>query len=143
MPIVGNLAARFGLNTNIVIPTGIAFQNTDGIGVGAALVASSILSMTSTTAGFLPPRMTTTQRDAIATPATGLVIYNTTTSAYNFYDGANWLPMLMANSSGDVVLSTAAKGIIVVTPDGAHTVRLAAANIDGDGNSSITTEVVS
>jgi hypothetical protein len=40
--------------------------------------SSSILDLRSTTSGFLPPRMTTTQRDAITTPATGLMIYNTT-----------------------------------------------------------------
>jgi hypothetical protein len=40
--------------------------------------ASAILQMDSTTRGFLPPRMTTTQRDAISSPAIGLEIYNTT-----------------------------------------------------------------
>jgi len=55
-----------------------------------ANVASSILELTSTTKGFLPPRMTTTQRDNIATPAEGLVIYNTTTQVLNFYNGSAW-----------------------------------------------------
>ena len=41
-------------------------------------VASSLLTMESTTKGFLPPRMTTTQKNAIATPATGLVVYDST-----------------------------------------------------------------
>ncbi len=140
---ITNIKDRFGLNTNIVIPTGIAVQDTDGIGIGAALVASAILSMTSTTKGVLPPRMTTTQRDAIVSPATGLVLFNTTTGEYNYYNGAAWLVLVEVNASGDIVLTTAAKGIIVTTPDGLHTVRLAAANIDADGNSSITTEVVS
>jgi hypothetical protein len=34
--------------------------------------------------------MTTTQRDAIATPATGLKVYNTTTNTTDTYDGATW-----------------------------------------------------
>jgi hypothetical protein len=34
--------------------------------------------------------MTTAQRDLIATPAEGLVIYNTTTQVLNFYNGAVW-----------------------------------------------------
>jgi len=59
-------------------------------GAGRAAVTSSILELFSTTQGFLPPRMTTTQRDAIASPATGLVIYNTTTLAANVYNGTNW-----------------------------------------------------
>ena len=40
--------------------------------------ASSILTCVSTTKGFLPPRMTTTQKNAIGTPATGLIVYDTT-----------------------------------------------------------------
>jgi hypothetical protein len=40
--------------------------------------ASSVLDVQSTTKGFLPPRMTTTQKNAIASPAAGLVVYDTT-----------------------------------------------------------------
>ena len=40
-------------------------------------VASSILTLASTTQGFLPPRMTKAQREAISSPATGLVVYQT------------------------------------------------------------------
>ena len=52
--------------------------------------ASSILELRSTTKGFLPPRLTTTERDLITTPAIGLVIYNTNTSLLNFYNGSSW-----------------------------------------------------
>jgi hypothetical protein len=48
--------------------------------------ASSILDMTSVTQGLLSPRMTTAKRDAILNPATGLLIYNTTTSHFNYFD---------------------------------------------------------
>lgn len=48
------------------------------------------LEVTSTTQGFLPPRMTTTQRDAIVSPAEGLVIYNTTDKKHQGYDGTSW-----------------------------------------------------
>lgn len=48
--------------------------------------ASSILDIQSTNRGFLLPRLTTTQRDAISLPATGLLIYNTSTSVFNFYN---------------------------------------------------------
>lgn len=44
----------------------------------------------STTQGWLPPRMTTAQRDAISSPADGLMIFNTTTGNYNFYNGTVW-----------------------------------------------------
>ena len=36
------------------------------------------VSINSTTQGFLPPRMTTTQKNAIASPAAGLVVYDST-----------------------------------------------------------------
>jgi hypothetical protein len=52
--------------------------------------ASAVLQADSTTRGFLPPRMTEAQRDLIASPATGLVIYNTTTNVLNFYNGSAW-----------------------------------------------------
>lgn len=57
-------------------------------GVTANAVASSILDLVSTTKGFLPPRMTGTQRDAISAPAAGLVVYNTTTNKLNVYTTA-------------------------------------------------------
>ena len=55
-----------------------------------ANLASSILSLESTTKGFLPPRMTTTQKNAIATPATGLVVYDTTLNALSSFNGTTW-----------------------------------------------------
>jgi hypothetical protein len=62
--------------------------------------ASSILELRSTSAGFLPPRMTTAQRDAITTPATGLVIFNTSTNLFNFFNGTAW--NVLSVSSGTV-----------------------------------------
>ena len=61
----GSERARIATSGNILINT-----TTD--------VASSLLTIESTTKGFLPPRMTTTQKNAIATPAAGLVVYDTT-----------------------------------------------------------------
>ena len=52
--------------------------------------ASAKLDVSSTTKGFLPPRMTTVQRNAIASPATGLTIYNTTINAFQVYNGTAW-----------------------------------------------------
>lgn len=48
--------------------------------------ASSILDLTSNSQGILTPRMTTEQRNLISSPANGLLIYNTTTSGFNYYD---------------------------------------------------------
>jgi hypothetical protein len=55
-----------------------------------SVTASAILDLTSTTKGFLPPRMTTTQINAIATPAEGLMAYNTTISHLCVYQAGAW-----------------------------------------------------
>jgi len=55
--------------------------------------ASAIMSAASTTQGFLPPRMTTTQRDAISSPAEGLMVYNTSTHHPNYYNGTSWVQL--------------------------------------------------
>lgn len=60
--------------------------NTDG----TAADASSILDVKSTTKGMLVPRMTTTQRTAITSPATGLLVFDTDTKSFWFYSGSAW-----------------------------------------------------
>lgn len=52
--------------------------------------ASSLFEVKSTVKGALLPRMTTTQRNAISSPATGLEIYNTTTNRKEVYNGTFW-----------------------------------------------------
>ncbi len=47
--------------------------------------SSSILELLSNNKGMLAPRMTTDQRNLISNPANGLLIYNTTTSGFNYY----------------------------------------------------------
>ena len=67
------------------------YNNGSNLGVGTTSPhASALTDLTSTTQGFLPPRMTTVQRNAIASPAIGLVIFNITTNCLNFYTGADW-----------------------------------------------------
>ena len=61
-----------------------------GLSVGAALNTSAILQADSTTKGILFPRMTTTQKNAIATPASGLVVYDTTLNKLCVYGAASW-----------------------------------------------------
>lgn len=52
---------------------------------------SALLHLESTTMGFLPPRMTYAQRDAIVNPAHGLVVFITEDSTLQFWNGACWL----------------------------------------------------
>ena len=62
------------------------------IGIGTTTPdASSILDMTSTAQGVLIPRMTSVQRDAIAAPAVGLQVYDTSTNSVWIFNGASWI----------------------------------------------------
>ena len=63
------------------------------INKNAAPAASSVLELVSTTRGFLLPRMTTTQRTAIASPADGLMVYDTTLSHVCVYQSTLWVKL--------------------------------------------------
>ncbi len=52
--------------------------------------ASAALDLTSTTKGLLPPRMTTTQKNDISSPAEGLVVYDSTLHLPYYYSGSAW-----------------------------------------------------
>jgi hypothetical protein len=90
----GSTAGRFDIRGQY----DMSFQagRTGGVGgfsfgnLNAAPAASAIVDITSTTKGFLPPRMTTTERNAITSPAAGLSVYNTTLGTTDTYDGATW-----------------------------------------------------
>jgi hypothetical protein len=55
---------------------------------------SAILDAASSSQGMLIPRMTTGERDLIASPAQALQIYNTTTKCFEFYDDGYWQPIV-------------------------------------------------
>lgn len=63
------------------------------VGIGTVTPgASSILDVSSTTKGVVIPRMTKTQRNAIATPVAGMMIYQTNnTPGLRVYNGTNWM----------------------------------------------------
>jgi hypothetical protein len=63
------------------------------LGAAAAAAASALLDIRSTTRGFLPPRMTTTQKNAIASPATGLMVMDITTLKLCVYNGSSWVDL--------------------------------------------------
>jgi hypothetical protein len=67
-----------------------------GIGTGSSINASAKVQVDSTTQGFLPPRMTAAQRAAIASPATGLIVYQTDgTEGVYVYSGGTWKSLTM------------------------------------------------
>lgn len=96
------------------VPTGLKMTLANGLHVGTTVVsrsngevgaatgfvqgtgartASTSLDLQSTAAGALLNRLTTVQRDAIGTPATSLLIFNTTTNRFEYYTGTAWKPI--------------------------------------------------
>ncbi len=51
-------------------------------------------TVNTTTGAFSPPRMTTTQRDAVASPSNGMMIYNTSTDKFNVYQAGGWVALV-------------------------------------------------
>lgn len=63
----------------------------NGIVIGSQVASlTAALDVQSNVKGFLPPRMTTTQKNAISSPANGLVVYDTTVGALYVYSGGSW-----------------------------------------------------
>jgi hypothetical protein len=71
------------------IKNGALIGGTTGIGTDTP-DPSSILDLTSTTQGFLLPRMTDTEMNSIASPVAGLMIWNTDSKLIWVYDGGLW-----------------------------------------------------
>jgi len=67
---------------------------------------SSILQADSTSQGFLPPRMTTAQRNAITSPATGLIVFDTDIVKNYVYNGTNWQGVIIPNSSNNTLVNS-------------------------------------
>lgn len=76
----------------ILIPALLCnFYSFSQVGIGTTSPdPSSMLDIKSTTQGFLPPRMTSDQRDAIDSPAEGLFIYNLDSSCFQYFKGTSW-----------------------------------------------------
>jgi hypothetical protein len=83
--VAGNTQAFyvFSSTRNVTLQNGGTFTD----------IASARLAVNSTTQGFLPPRMTTTQKNAIASPATGLMVYDTTLNLISVYNGTIWISL--------------------------------------------------
>lgn len=96
-----NLEGTLKLYTDIATGSGTEIMRFDQAGntnvvtnlnVGATAVTNSkaALEVTSTTKGFLPPRMTTTEKNAISSPPEGLIVYDTTLHKLCVYTGSAW-----------------------------------------------------
>ena len=75
-------------------PSGLVISNTGGTDTPQS---SSIMEIRSTNKGVLLPSMTTTNRNAIATPQKGLLIFNNVANQFNFFDGTSWQQAFFGN----------------------------------------------
>jgi hypothetical protein len=123
--------------------TAVVFTATTYAQVGIGTTnpdTSAALDITSITKGLLPPRMTTTQRNAISSPAVGLMIYCTncgTNGEPQFYNGSAWVNLigsvtsvaaLTLGTTGTDLSSSVANGattpvITLNVPDASATAR--------------------
>lgn len=77
----------------------VIVKRTMSIGSDAIADAKAVLDVSSTTLAFLPPRMTATQRDNISGPTAGSIVYNSTSSNLNLYDGTAWRPLAISTGT--------------------------------------------
>lgn len=109
-------------------------------GIGTTNPSSSaVLDISSTSKGLLMPRMTSLQRDGIASPATGLLVYNITSNKFNYYNGTAWIEI-----TGSLAPASSAPDAPVI---GAATASASSASVaftapTNDGGAPITNYIV-
>ena len=113
----------------------ISIAQSQSVGIGTNTPeASAQLDVSSTTKGFLPPRMDSTARNAIVAPATGLTIYNTSINAVQVYNGSKWYATVHfigeAYGGGVVfyVYDNGQHGLIAATADQSADIRWSASS---------------
>ena len=90
--VLGYAAQSIGANTAVIGNDSIIITALKGnVGIGTTTPNdNALLDITSTTKAFMPPRMTTTQKNAVASPTAGMVVYDSTLNKLAVYTGAGW-----------------------------------------------------
>jgi len=130
--------------TALTTPVGAIRTATDGVNLANVMTflengtigfgtdtpdANALIDITSTTKGFLPPRMTNTQRAAISATK-GLIVVNTTNNGVAYNDGTNWgylsgAKQTATGSGGTLAISFAAGNIVDLTLTASTTLTFA------------------
>jgi hypothetical protein len=112
------IVVGFIISKNVTAQTN-KFPSSGAAGIGTTTPnSSSLLEIKSTTKGLLIPRMTQTQRNAIHTPAKGLLIYQTDNNpGFYYYDGSAWNGNAYWKKSGNKIFYNSGNiGIGTSTP---------------------------
>jgi hypothetical protein len=88
-----------------------------------------MLDITSVNSGILIPRMTSVQKNAIASPATGLTVYDTTTSSFWFFNGVIWVE-ITSSATGWLLAGNTLAGTEKLGSTNAQPVRFYSNNIE-------------
>jgi hypothetical protein len=111
------------LITWILLFMAVSAAYAQNVGIGTNTPDNTaILDLTSDSTGFLAPRLTKVQRDAITGPAHGLIIFNTTDSTLEFWNGQCWLRSYQQDCNAcyfDVNMSALADTIDRIVTDSA------------------------
>lgn len=104
---------------------------TGNVGIGTVSPdTSALLDLTSISRGALIPRLTTTQKNAVVSPATGLLVYDATLNLFYYWNGSAWVPFITSATgwslTGNAGTSTATN--FLGTAD-ANDLRLRANNV--------------
>ncbi len=127
-------------DADIHLPGKVSIPTSLSIGITSEASTKSLLDMQSTTKGFLPPRMTTTQQNAITSIPEGLRLYDSTLHYQAYYNGTSWLDLAsltgsealtnktMSGSSNtftNISLTSAVTGVLPVANGGCNNASLA------------------
>ncbi|MBP7173836.1 MAG: hypothetical protein KBA33_07185 [Cloacibacterium sp.] len=87
----------------ILLLSTYSFSQTGSVGINTSNPdTSAVLDIMSTQKGLLIPRVTTTQRTAIASPANGLLVYDTNTNSFWHYKSSLWIEVISGSPSINV-----------------------------------------
>lgn len=96
------------------------FRGTGNLALGTTTdVPSSILTLASTTKGMLAPRMTAVQRNAISSPATGLLVFDTDSTSLFQYTGSAWQNLYNTGGGGSGYTPAGNNGNVQINDNGA------------------------
>lgn len=133
-PVIGGVLMGDYVNNSTTTPPGSNY-NVPTSTLVSTVPVSAILELQSTTGTLLIPRMTTTQRNALVTIVNGMIIYNSTTTTFQFYQNGSWVS-LSAGAGGVVGPGGGSTDTAIATWNGAggNALNNSVVLLDGSGN---------